>query len=330
MYRVCITRKMKLDAVKYLKQLDKEGIRASLIKMRDELKPVEPLNNLDLDDYKNYLTDIIKYYPLIQVMPLNFFERFINNHPNIAKLNAMDLEKKFYSSGTSKVSFFKMIVSRMRYDSEAKILIAPYLEEYGFMTCVYCNHSEIHYNFEHKMDRGELDHLYHKERYPFLCTSFFNLVPCCGDCNGSRRKHRRRIGFKPYREDDSLKGSPFKFIFDIRNFGKYCSENDVGIDFTEDLNMGDLDTKETYNDVFRISTDYQSFKYLISDVVCDETFQNIWQDKAASAVSNGRLQPDPDRIKRILRVYSLEEKDIYRRLCMKLLLDLGKHLQLIL
>ena len=149
MYRVYVTRKMKIDAVKYLKRLDKEGITASLKKMRDGLKPVKPLNNLD--DYKKYLTAIIKYYPLIQIMPLNFFERFMNHHPDITKLSGADLKKEFYSTGKSKKSFSKMIVSRMRYSDDAnglsaKNIIAPFLKDYGFNVCVYCNQSLIRYD----------------------------------------------------------------------------------------------------------------------------------------------------------------------------------------
>lgn len=327
MYRVYATRKMKIDAVMYLRMLDKEGIKGSLTKMRDELKPVEPLNGLD--DFKNYLTDIIKYYPLIQIMPLNFFERFMNHHPNITKLSGADLKKEFYSTGTSKVSFSKMIISRMRYDADAKRLIAPFLKDYGFNACVYCNQSPIRYNSNNIIDTGTLDHIYNKDRYPFLCTSFFNFVPCCGECNGPRRKGERRIGFRPYREDESIKGSPFKFNFDIKAFGKFCSDNDVNLDLGEDPDMGDLDTLETYNEVFKISSDYQNYKYMVCDVVNDETFQSIEQNNTAGAVSNDRLKPDPERVRKILRVFSLDEKDIHKRMYMKLLLDLGKHLGLI-
>lgn len=330
MYRIYVTRKMKIDAVKYLKMLDKEGITASLKKMRDELNPVESLNNLD--DYKNYLTDVIKYYPLIQIMPLNFFERFMSHHPNITKLNGTDLKKEFYSTGTSKVSFSKMIVSRMRYDTDArglnaKNLIAPFLKEYEFNACVYCNQSPIRYNSNNIIDTGSLDHFYNKDRYPFLCTSFFNFVPCCGECNGRRRKGERRIGFRSYREDESIKGSPFKFTFDINAFGKFCFEKDVNLDFLEDPDMGDLDTLETYNDVFKISSDYQSYKYMVCDVINDEFFQSVEQNNTAEAVSNGRLKPDLGRVRNILRVYSLDEKDIHKRQYMKMLLDLGKHLK---
>ncbi|WP_407451690.1 hypothetical protein [Fibrobacter sp.] len=321
---------MKIDAVNYLRSLDKEGITASLKKMRDALKPVESLNNLD--DYKNYLTDIIKYYPLIQIMPLNFFERFMSHHPNITKLSGADLKKEFYSTGKSKKSFSNMIISRMRYSIDAKglsakNLIAPFLKDYGFNVCVYCNQSLIRYNSNNIIDTGTLDHFYNKDRYPFLCTSFFNFVPCCGECNSRRRKGERRMGFMSYREEEYIKGSPFKFTFDINAFGKFCYENDVNLDFSEDPNMGDLDTLETYNEVFKISSDYQSYKYMVCGVINNEYFQSIEQNNTAEAVSNGRLKPDPGRVGNILGVYSLDEKDIHKRLYMKLLLDLGKHLK---
>lgn len=333
MYRILITPQMRKDAKRYLGCLPKSGIIQCLERMKNNLKPVKKLNNLK--DYENYLTELITWYPLIQILPPNLFNRFICKHPNIQKLSASDLKEKFCSTGESEKSFSDMIISRMRYD-EAKKLIVSYLKSYDILTCVYCNQSRIHYDSlnSEKMS-GTLDHFYNKDRYPFLCTSFFNLFPCCSDCNGPNKKAEHQIGFYPYREKKSIKGSPFKFLFKIRNFGKFCSESDVDIGFFEESNMGDLvlykgnSCLQKYEEIFQIREFYQDYKYKICDVVNDETFQSIEQNNTAGAVSTGRLKPDPERIRKILRVCSLDEKDIHKRMHMKLLLDLGKHLKLL-
>ena len=334
MYRVYITREMRKDAVTYLKMLDVNGIKTSLTKMRDKLTPVKSISNLN--DYKNYLTDIINYYPLIQIMPPSFFERFLQSHPNISKLGPADLKIKFHSTGESKKSFSEMIVSRMRYDKEAKKFITPFLKKYGFRTCVYCNQSHIHYDSLDKTKKtATLDHFYHKDRYPFLCTSFFNLFPCCSDCNGPDKKAERQIGFFPYREDKLVKGSPFMFRFNIRGCAKYCNENDVDIDFFEDPNMGDLILYKSnvnlqkYDEIFQIRELYQDYKGKVSLAVQRKAFFGEKENNAVTQVSNNRLPKalSPEIMKLVLGVQSLNEEDIHKEELMKLFLDLGKKLE---
>lgn len=33
----------------------------------------------------------------------------------------------------------------------------------------------------------ELDHYYPKSKYPFLCVSFYNLIPICSSCNKAKK-----------------------------------------------------------------------------------------------------------------------------------------------
>lgn len=53
--------------------------------------------------------------------------------------------------------------------------------------CPYCNRSYIeciNNNDKKTLIKGQIDHFYSKEEYPFLALSRFNLIPCCSDCNG--------------------------------------------------------------------------------------------------------------------------------------------------
>lgn len=337
MYKIMITRQKRKDAVTYLKKMPTKAIKDSLIKMRDNLSSVKKLNNLN--DYKNYLTDIIRLYPLIQIMPPSSFPKFIQKYPNISKLKASDLKEKFYSVTGVQKSFSDLVIYNMRYGTPDMIKsFIPFLEAYGFKTCVYCNQSSIHYyDFLGKKKRtGTLDHFYNKDRYPFLCTSFFNLVPCCADCNGKGMKEERQIGFYPYREQSSEKESPFKFIFKIRSMGKYCSSNDVDIDFSEDPNMGDLvlykknKVLQTYKEIFKIVERYNSYKGNVSNAVKREAYFVEAINNTAPSLSNKRLKPllDPERVKLILDVESLNKEDIHTKIIMKFLLDLKESLGL--
>lgn len=337
MYRILITRDMRKDAIEYLKELPRKAIKQKLKKMRDDLTPVSVLSNID--DYKNYLTEIIKYYSWIQIMPPSLMKKFYQNHPKISKLNETDLEKKFKSDGAD-VSFSNMIISRMRYSNVARKKISRFLKACGFNTCVYCNQSPIDYDEicsendsdeDENMMEGTLDHFYNKNRYPFLCTSFFNLFPCCGTCNGVAMKGERQIGFYPYREDSENKvDSPFKFLFDIKDYGAFCSEDDVSIDFEEERGMGDLflfngnKDLQKYEEIFKIVKRYRKYRADVS--LAENRRKNAEMTKKTySELSDGRLPlPTPSvRAEEILNVMSLNVEDIHKRSLMKLLLDFG-------
>lgn len=56
--------------------------------------------------------------------------------------------------------------------------------------CPYCNRVFVESVKGRKGTvRGELDHFYPKEKYPFLAISRYNLVPSCPFCNGVAGKH---------------------------------------------------------------------------------------------------------------------------------------------
>lgn len=62
-----------------------------------------------------------------------------------------------------------------------------FIKSLDIKVCPYCNRSFI--ECIDKKDKttpikGQIDHFYSKEKYPFLALSRFNLIPCCSDCNG--------------------------------------------------------------------------------------------------------------------------------------------------
>lgn len=79
---------------------------------------------------------------------------------------------------------YKEIVDAMRYDYVQSTIYPNYILKLGIKTCVYCN---AQYAFsvpgKNKYQNYELDHYYPKSKYPYLCTTFINLQPCCLKCN---------------------------------------------------------------------------------------------------------------------------------------------------
>ena len=69
------------------------------------------------------------------------------------------------------------------------ILWGPYplLMELGLTVCPYCNRNYIHtyYSPNNGKVRADFDHFLPKSKYPYLCVSFYNLIPSCSVCNSS-------------------------------------------------------------------------------------------------------------------------------------------------
>lgn len=63
------------------------------------------------------------------------------------------------------------------------------IEATGINVCPYCNRGFVANVITTKGSvRGQLDHFYPKEKYPYLAISRYNLVPCCSYCNSGSGK----------------------------------------------------------------------------------------------------------------------------------------------
>lgn len=72
----------------------------------------------------------------------------------------------------------------------------------GVRTCIYCNASyalKLGKSHRYKL-KFNIDHFLPEEKYPHLCLSFFNLVPCCGNCNivKSSRTPTHHLKYYPF------------------------------------------------------------------------------------------------------------------------------------
>ena len=63
------------------------------------------------------------------------------------------------------------------------------IEATGIKVCPYCNRGFVaNVGTKKGSVRGQLDHFYPKEKYPYLAVSRYNLVPSCSCCNSSSGK----------------------------------------------------------------------------------------------------------------------------------------------
>lgn len=132
-----------------------------------------------------YLNLLDKRYDALTIMHPRKFNREIQKFEAVIERRFINL--KMIKSGDTNLtpSLAHRIITVMNYKNVREKVypgIARFLE---LKTCVYCNA-----NFTISASDGngyyELDHWKPKTLYPYLCTSFYNLQPCCSSCN--RRK----------------------------------------------------------------------------------------------------------------------------------------------
>lgn len=119
---------------------------------------------------------------------------------------------------------FELIVEAMGYGKVQKDIFPKYIRRLGIKTCVYCNaqfattatlqsiktyKKSLSKIIEENHSCYDLDHNMPKSEYPFLCTNFYNLQPCCSSCN--RKKNDRSLSFSVYYENGDSNIRPLHF-----------------------------------------------------------------------------------------------------------------------
>ena len=188
-----------------------------------------------------YVKAIYDHYDgLNALLPSEYFDR-IGKYvdPKLAGYEICNIKVKLPKK--RRQPLYELIVEAMRYSTVQKDIISKYIRQVGIKTCVYCNaqFATTASIQEMKLVKRkllevtntpascyELDHNKPKSKYPYLCTNFYNLQPCCSSCN--RRKNDRELDFSLYYEDGDIDTTPVHFAmaesdiihFRISNNGK--------------------------------------------------------------------------------------------------------------
>ena len=282
--------------------------------------------------YKSYVTKIIKDY-----------DRIVNADPNQMELLIDEFEKilphRYMNKklGGSKKMFHEQIVSAMRYEDLRDKEFPEYLLNSNLRTCVYCNAQStlsiepVYYNKTRKKKRKkilaklQLDHFHPKSKYPFLCTSFFNLYPTCANCNLAKGKEDAK--FELYTLGNDL--NPFQFWIDDKSILDYWTTLDlkkIKI-YLETLN-GDIELLHNHNDLFQIQKIYDAQKDIGEELV--------WKQKANPKIYRrllnktfNKIFPDPSIIDRMIIGNYSKPEEIFKRPMAKYSQDIARQLKLI-
>lgn len=145
-----------------------------------------------------------------------------------------------------KQPLYELIVEMMGYGDVRAKLMPKYVKKLEIKTCVYCNSqfalTTLIEDVHEKIKTGkrgrpkearviplmggyyELDHNKPKSKYPYLCTNFYNLQPCCSSCN--KRKSAQDLPFSIYYEEGDSDSAPLRFaispqdVIDFHTNGK--------------------------------------------------------------------------------------------------------------
>lgn len=300
----------------------------NLTKITDELKAKYP-------DYANYIYKIIaEYEALNSLKPSKIkdkkaeFDKILPENL-LSSIVPSQVTKNGIKTIVEKV-FYDLIIDAMRYDAIRDKEFMPYLKEIGIKSCVYCNSqltivTEKNENNEISA-KLELDHYYAKSKYPFLCISFFNLYPTCGNCN--RAKSKKDAVFQLYSEEN-IDLDVFDFILDDESVLKYLKSRNVDdIKFSFKTKVGLTDISTDHDKMFCIQGIYNTQKDIIEELIHKKEAYSEQYKKDLVELFDG-LFPDKAFINRLIIGNYANTEEIHKRPMSKFTQDIAKDLKLI-
>ena len=293
-----------------------------------------------LSEYQDYLEEVASDYDnsvdpsknLLVLMPdefSNYAQKYATNFPNV------DLEKELIykiqvggkSPGNKTKKFWKLITDTMHYEEDVRPIMIPIIEKLGIRTCVYCN---VQYALTTNHSHGlfELDHRYPKSKYPFLCTSFYNLQPSCPSCNHGKKTATADFGLYTTDENDL---NPFHLLTTpqlyLRKRRLKLEKIQINLTATDTSNAEQVDLAVSHEHDFDINAIYRELRENAEETIwrCyayDNTYRDLF-------LLNFPELYDKDALHRfVFGVHS--EGNVHSRPLTKLVRDIEKDMRVVL
>lgn len=328
MRRILITNKEKEFASKYLSDMKAEGkgnYQTPLTRLNEFYNHLLKQGE-KMERYSDYVNNIIRHYDeIITLLPSKFGE-YQDEYFNGLDENNMSVGID-YKACTK--PFFEWVLYCMRYDETRAKKLIQYIHKMGIRTCVYCNaqYAITFVSDEESFATYDLDHVWAKSSYPFLCTSFFNLVPSCPYCN--KLKSKNPSDFNLYTEDEK-EIDPFEFRLTRASKLKYYLSNqddDLEISMVAS-DKGDQTNAANHNSLFHIDQIYSSHKDVVAEIIWksriyNESYRLQLRESFAKIFSGTNITFD---FERMYKGYYTRPSDIHKRPLTKMLQDIGKQL----
>lgn len=158
----------------------------------------------DFVDCAKYVYHVIIVYENLLLLPPDKFAFFYEDY--FQKWDYI-LDRNVNYGKTKK--FYEHLIDCMGYSRIRSGLMREYMKEQRIKTCVYCNAqyaitSEV-FEEKGKMKRigtYQFDHNWPESLYPFLCTSYYNLLPSCPTCNQSKLQRKAEFNLYTKKADE--------------------------------------------------------------------------------------------------------------------------------
>jgi 5-methylcytosine-specific restriction endonuclease McrA len=330
-------RKIKVDSIlltavdKFAAELSKNDEKESHPKKKLEAlsKKVRKKSNGKL--YSEYLDKIILNYEEIILAGPVTFKKWQDEFDSI--LNHKQLQECILSK---KNPFHKNVVIAMRYGDYRSNIFPRFYYELKIKTCVYCNAvltvvlDEEYVGIGRKKKKKykanfELDHFFPKSKYPFFCTSPFNLLPVCSNCNKS--KSDKSTYFSLFVKNGNLDEFEFS-LTDASIIEYYFDQNYELLEIDFKHRFGKEKIAKEHDEMFNIKRIYNTQKDLAEEILLKAHFYNdIFKE---SLIQNfHEVFPDKDFINRLILGNYIKPEDIHKRPMAKFTQDIAKQLGLI-
>ena len=206
-------------------------------------------------------------------------------------------------------------------------------EATGVEVCPYCNRIYIRKHTVkngNKTVKGELDHFYSKELFPYLAIAKYNLVPSCSFCNGRGGKFTENAYEKnmknPFAIKDNNADMTFKLNITSQVTNMETASNGLNINIDIKAKNEMINNVDVFNlrELYSHHIDHAAELYLKSIMYGTNPYREFVQNQLKKA----NITLTDDEIERVIwGNYSLPE-DFGKRPLAKLYHDIGLELKL--
>ena len=323
MRKILITNNIRCLAKEYAANLF-AGKSKSFVKPQKGLRDfARELRNSGQDNYADYVDAIIRNYQEILCLEPKEFDAYKNTHFGMLSNDALAI---YVNGCPGNEKFYKVVVDKMRYDAIQKNEIRPYMKRLSIKACVYCNAAYTIATDDNEAT-FQVDHCYPKSKYPFLCTSFFNLQPSCMHCNQIKSNNDDYI-YSMY-TDDYNELEPFKFNIDSRSIIEYMlNHNSDCLRFKLKGNQANDYTATQHSEFFHIDGLYTQFTDAAEEIIWKgKTFNTAYRNQLMNMFKK-KFPFGMDDFKRFYLGFYPNSKDINKRPLTLLMQGIAKEIGL--
>lgn len=279
------------------------------------------------------------YIQLITITPSQFISKITEFESLIStdEISKIKFERIGNANGSpthnEKSYFHEHLVRAMRYNYVQRVVFPKYIRALGIKTCVYCNSQYAITTRSHET-LFQLDHCLPKSRYPYLCTSFFNLQPCCGSCNLRKSDNDMLHGkyFATIWRDDSDPDKDF-FSFALKDYAlaRYLLSHEK-----DDLETEFLLIKESSNDLkslhkdylefFKIDSLYSEHKDIAEEIIWKKYVYSLAYINSLRTAFKNWIKKDTVDVARLIMGNYMNADEIFLRPLSKFMQDIVKQL----